>query len=63
MLHYVIRDVDRGTPIVQREIEYRTSEALDELTNGVHEQKHSIIVEGTAMAIIKLWEDRSHTAA
>jgi phosphoribosylglycinamide formyltransferase len=58
MIHYVIRDVDRGTPIVVREIECRTPETLEELTERVHEQEHELIVEGTAMAISKLWEDR-----
>ena len=63
MIHYVIRDVDRGAPIVQREIECRPSETLDELTERVHGQEHELIVEGTAMAIIKLWEDRSKSTA
>lgn len=63
MLHYVIRDVDRGTPIVQREIECKAQETLDELTNRVHEQEHGLIVEGTKMAIVKLWEERGHAAA
>jgi phosphoribosylglycinamide formyltransferase len=63
MIHYVIRDVDRGAPIVQREIECRAGETLDELTERVHSQEHQLIVEGTAMAIIKLWEDRGKSTA
>jgi phosphoribosylglycinamide formyltransferase len=61
MIHYVISEVDRGTPIVVREIQCKTSETLDELTNRIHAQEHDLIVEGTAMAIIKLWEDRKGT--
>ena len=58
MIHYVISEVDRGTPIVVREVQCKTPETLDELTNRIHEQEHDLIVEGTAMAIIKLWDDR-----
>lgn len=58
MTHYVIRDVDRGTPIVQRDIECRMSETLDELTEMAHEQEHELVVQGTAMAITKLWEKK-----
>jgi phosphoribosylglycinamide formyltransferase len=60
MVHYVISEVDRGTPILVREIACKMPETLDELTNRIHEQEHQVIVEGTAMAIIKLWEDRGH---
>jgi phosphoribosylglycinamide formyltransferase len=58
MLHYVIDEVDRGAPILVREIACKTPETLDELTNRIHEHEHQVIVEGTAMAIIKIWEDR-----
>ena len=37
MIHYVIRDVHRGTPIVQREIECKAPETLEELTERIHE--------------------------
>jgi phosphoribosylglycinamide formyltransferase len=63
MIHYVIRDVDMGTPIVVREIECRTPETLEQLTERVHEQEHELTVEGTAMAIVKLWEDRGERSA
>jgi len=63
MIHYVIRDVDMGTPIVVREIECRTPETLEQLTERVHEQEHELTVEGTAMAIVKLWEDRGKRSA
>lgn len=58
MMHYMINQVDRGSPILVREIPCKSEETLEELTNRIHEQEHHIIVEGTAMAIIKLWEDR-----
>lgn len=58
MIHYVISEVDRGDPIVVREIQCKSSETLEELQNRIHEQEHELIVEGTKMAIIKLWEAR-----
>ncbi|KAG9242887.1 putative phosphoribosylglycinamide formyltransferase [Calycina marina] len=58
MIHYVISEVDRGTPILVREIQIQKGEMLDELTERIHEEEHQIIVEGTALAIIKIWEER-----
>lgn len=58
MIHYVISEVDRGAPIVVREIQCTPLETLTELENRIHQQEHTLIVEGTAMAIIKLWENR-----
>ena len=55
----VISEVDRGTPVVVREIECRTPETLEQLTERIHQQEHELIVEGTAMAIHNLWEQRS----
>lgn len=63
MVHYVIGEVDRGEPIVVREIQCQTPETLDELTDRIHEQEHTIIVEGAALAIIKLWEEREKMSA
>jgi len=58
MIHYVISEVDRGEPIILREIECRTPETLDELKERVHSQEHELILEGTHMAISRLWEER-----
>ncbi|PMD25076.1 putative phosphoribosylglycinamide formyltransferase [Hyaloscypha hepaticicola] len=59
MIHYVISEVDRGQPIVVREVECRTPETLEELKTRMHVEEHTLIVEGTAMAIHNLWEARS----
>lgn len=58
MVHYVISEVDRGEPIVIREIPCKTPETLEELETRIHDVEHVIIVEGTAMAISKIWEER-----
>jgi phosphoribosylglycinamide formyltransferase len=59
MIHYVISEVDRGEPIVVREIQCKTPETLEELKNRMHGEEHTLILEGTAMAIINLWKERS----
>jgi len=58
MCHYVIKEVDRGEPIVMREIPCKEGESLEELTERVHKVEHEIIVEGTGIAIEQLWEKR-----
>ncbi|PQE11637.1 Phosphoribosylglycinamide formyltransferase protein [Rutstroemia sp. NJR-2017a WRK4] len=60
MIHYVISEVDRGTPITVREIECREGESLEDLEKRIHEQEHDLIVEGTSMAILDLWAKRIH---
>ena len=59
MVHYVIGEVDRGEPIVVREVQCKTPETLDELKTRMHLEEHQLILEGTAMAIHNLWEERS----
>ncbi|KAK6614026.1 phosphoribosylglycinamide formyltransferase [Botrytis cinerea] len=63
MIHYVISEVDRGTPIVVKEVECKTSESLGELEARMHAEEHKLIVEGTAMAIKELWAHRSSVNA
>lgn len=54
----VIDEVDRGDPIVVRQIKCQTPETLEELSNRIHSQEHELIVEGSAIAIHNLWEER-----
>lgn len=58
MIHYVISQVDRGEPIVVRNIKCKTPETLEELSARIHDHEHQLILEGTAMAIHNLWEKR-----
>ena len=53
MIHYVIREVDMGQPIVTKEIEMR-DEKIEELEARMHEAEHALIVEGTKRAIASL---------
>jgi phosphoribosylglycinamide formyltransferase len=45
MVHRVIREVDRGEPLVVEEVEMR-DETLEELERRIHEVEHRIIVKG-----------------
>jgi len=62
MIHYVISEVDRGQPILVREVEVKAGEGLDELEARIHSVEHGAIVEGTVMAIANLWRDREEKA-
>lgn len=59
MIHYVISEVDRGEPIVVRQIKCKPSEPLEELKTRIHAEEHQLILEGSQMAIHNLWEQRS----
>ena len=59
MIHYVISAVDRGEPIIVRQIECRKGESLEELQERIHGEEHTLIVEGTQLAISRLWGERS----
>jgi phosphoribosylglycinamide formyltransferase len=47
MVHEVVAEVDRGTPIVVREIECKQGESLEGLEGRIHTVEHQIIVEAT----------------
>lgn len=48
MVHYVIAEVDRGQPIMTREIECREGESLEGLEQRIHSHEHDLVVEATA---------------
>jgi phosphoribosylglycinamide formyltransferase len=59
MIHYVISEVDRGEPILVREVECIEGESLEELEGRIHDVEHEIIVKGTGLAIVELWRKRN----
>ncbi|OIW35666.1 phosphoribosylglycinamide formyltransferase [Coniochaeta ligniaria NRRL 30616] len=48
MVHNVISEVDRGQPILVREIKCRPDEDLQQLETRIHSYEHELIVEATA---------------
>jgi phosphoribosylglycinamide formyltransferase len=63
MVHYVISEVDRGTPLLVREVQCKEGESLDELEQRIHNEEHDLIVKGTAQAIVELLESRRKKSA
>jgi len=63
MIHYVVQEVDRGEPIVVREIplEHPRDDDIHELEERVHKVEHVAIVDGTRIAISKILERRAHS--
>ncbi|KAL2162959.1 hypothetical protein VTH06DRAFT_6795 [Thermothelomyces fergusii] len=51
MVHYVIDQVDRGEPILVKEIECREGEDLHQLEERIHSHEHELIVEATAQVV------------
>lgn len=56
MIHYVIHEVDMGKPLVVKRVAFEKDEKLENLEQRMHEVEHVAIVEGTRLAIEKIWE-------
>nr|OQO24545.1 hypothetical protein B0A51_06794 [Rachicladosporium sp. CCFEE 5018] len=46
MIHFVIREVDLGEPVVQREVDMKGCKDIGQLKDRIHEVEHKLIVEG-----------------
>lgn len=57
MVHYVIDEVDRGDPIMVKEIEWQ-GEELEELKERMHFHEHELIVKATAKVTREIVEGR-----
>ncbi|KAI0047148.1 phosphoribosylglycinamide formyltransferase [Auriscalpium vulgare] len=51
MVHRVVREVDRGEPLVVREVEIREGEAMEAFEERLHRTEWEIIVEGARKAL------------
>lgn len=58
MAHYVIAEVDRGAPILVKEIPWE-GEDLDALKEKIHGHEHALIVAATAKVAKEIVESRS----
>jgi phosphoribosylglycinamide formyltransferase len=59
MVHYVIDKVDRGEPILVKEVECRDGEDLHQLEERIHSHEHELIVEATALVAREVLARRS----
>ena len=46
MVHRVVKEVDKGEPIIVREVEFKEGEGIEEFEERLHSVEHEIIVEG-----------------
>lgn len=54
MVHRVVKEVDRGEPLVVREVEIKEGETLEQLEQRIHQVEHEIIVEGAKKVLEEL---------
>lgn len=59
MAHYVIDEVDRGTPILVKEIEWK-GEELEELKERIHVHEHELIVKAAAKVVEEILKARGN---
>ncbi len=57
MAHYVIDEVDRGAPILVREVEWK-GEELEEFKEKMHVHEHELIVKAAAKVVQEIVEGR-----
>lgn len=62
MVHEVVKEVDRGQPLIVKEIECRKDESEPDLAARIHEVEHVIIVEATKQALQDLDKQTANTA-
>ncbi|KAH9970952.1 phosphoribosylglycinamide formyltransferase [Lactifluus volemus] len=54
MVHHVVKEVDRGEPVVVREVEIKRGEPLEAYEERLHRTEWEIIVEGTRKVLDKV---------
>lgn len=57
MAHYVIDEVDRGAPILVKEIEWH-GEELEQLKERIHVHEHELIVKAAAKVVQDILDSR-----
>ncbi|KAI9828334.1 MAG: hypothetical protein M1832_002762 [Thelocarpon impressellum] len=58
MVHYVVPEVDRGEALIVRRVGLREGESLEILEERMHAVEWEVIVEGTRLAVERLWGAR-----
>lgn len=59
MVHHVIRQVDRGSVIMTREIEVVAGDTLASLEERIHSHEHELLVEATAKMVREILAEAS----
>ncbi|KAH0836070.1 phosphoribosylglycinamide formyltransferase [Fonsecaea monophora] len=58
MVHYVTAEVDRGAPVLVREVEIKPGESQSDLEERIHETEWKLIVDATSRVLADLEEKR-----
>lgn len=61
MVHNVISEVDRGEPILVREVKCLPDENLQQLEARIHSYEHDLIVEATAKVAQEILANKKAT--
>ena len=51
MVHHVVREVDMGEPVLQREVEFHEGETFAEFVERVHAVERPVLVEATRLVL------------
>ena len=62
MVHRVVKEVDRGEPIVVREVVMTDGESFEDFETRMHEVEWQVIVEATAKVLDKAAVSSLHTS-
>ncbi|WVQ85325.1 hypothetical protein IAT38_007490 [Cryptococcus sp. DSM 104549] len=54
MVHRVVAEVDRGEPLLVREVEIKKEDKLEDLEERIHSVEHEIIVDGARLVLEEL---------
>ena len=59
MVHHVIAEVDRGTPVIVRRIAVERADGLEGVEAKVRSIEGRTLVEGVGIVVKELWERRN----
>lgn len=62
MIHEVVKEVDRGQPLLVREVPFEEGDTLADIEERIHKVEHTIIVEATKQALQDLQERNANEA-
>ncbi|KIR36970.1 phosphoribosylglycinamide formyltransferase [Cryptococcus deuterogattii MMRL2647] len=54
MVHRVVAEVDRGEPLLVKEVEIKVDDKLEDLEERIHSVEHEIIVDGARLVLEEL---------
>lgn len=63
MVHEVVAEVDRGAPVLVREVPISRSDTLETLEEKMHKVEHSLIVEATGIMLERVKQGLTQTQA